>query len=59
MIPKPKRIFARDFEWQALSDFVERRTSRPQLGCFSGAGFEAGVAQESDVLAIGLDQLYG
>ncbi|MFI6176015.1 ATP-binding protein [Nonomuraea sp. NPDC051191] len=36
MIPKPKRIFARDFEWRALSDFVERRTSRPQMGVVSG-----------------------
>ncbi|MFI7689163.1 ATP-binding protein [Nonomuraea sp. NPDC049655] len=30
-----------------------------KLVCYGGAGFEAGLAQESDVLAIGLDQLYG
>ncbi|GAA2779535.1 ATP-binding protein [Nonomuraea dietziae] len=36
MIPKPKRVFARDFEWRHLSAFAERTASKPQLGVVSG-----------------------
>jgi AAA+ ATPase superfamily predicted ATPase len=36
VISKPERIFARDFEWEALSEFVERPGSRPRMGVVSG-----------------------
>ncbi|WP_449062759.1 ATP-binding protein [Planomonospora algeriensis] len=36
MLPKPDRIFARDFEWRHLAAFVERGTDSVQFGVVSG-----------------------
>ncbi|MGW4474838.1 ATP-binding protein [Nonomuraea sp. NPDC004354] len=36
MLPKPERVFARDFEWRHLAAFAERAGTRTQLGVISG-----------------------
>lgn len=36
MIPKPSRIFDRDFEWRHLAAFASLTPNRPQLGIVSG-----------------------
>ncbi|HEX3732615.1 MAG TPA: ATP-binding protein, partial [Mycobacteriales bacterium] len=36
VISKPSRIFDRDFEWQSLSAFASRASSRPELGVVTG-----------------------